>query len=61
MILTAMTFEINLYSKLHNEMGLQSAKEEGLSFLGINARNVEFREEGIQPESLAESTADNNS
>ena len=50
-----MTFEINLYSRLHKEIGLKSIKEEGLSFLGIKARKVEFRAGGIKPETLAES------
>ena len=61
MSLTAITLEINLYSRLHKEMGLKSAKEEGLSFLGISARKVEFRERGIKPDNLGESTTDNNS
>ena len=42
-------------------MGLKSAKEEGLSFLGISARKVEFREGGIKPKTLAKSTISNKS
>ena len=56
-----MTLEINLYSRLHKEMGLKSAKEDGLYFLGIRARKVEFREGGIKPETLADSTSNNQS
>ena len=59
--LVAITFEINLYSKLHKDIGLKSTKVKGLSFLGIKARKVEFREGGINPETLKQSTADSNS
>ena len=59
--LTAITFKINLYNKLHKDIGLNSAKVKGLSFLGIKARKVDFREGGIHPETLVQSTADNNS
>ena len=51
--LTAITFEINLYNILHRNIGLKSTKVKGLSFLGIKVRKVEFREGGIQPETLA--------
>ena len=59
--LKAITFEINLYNKLHSDIGLKSAKVKGLSFLGINERKVEFREGGIYPETLERATTDSNS
>ena len=61
LILTAMTFDINLYRRLHKEIRRKSVKVCGLSLLGIRAMNVEFREEGIIPETLVESTADKSS
>ena len=33
-------------------MGLKLVKDRGLSFFGIRARNVEFKEGGIKPEIL---------
>ena len=34
-----------LYEALHNEIGLNRSREEGLAYLGIKARKVEF----VQP------------
>ena len=59
--LTAMTFEISLYRRLQRDMGLKSAKVCGLSFLGMMAIKVEFRELGMIPKTLVKSTADNRS
>ena len=56
--LTAITFEINLYSRLQREIGLKSVNVMGLSFFGIKARKVEFREGGIHPVTLAEYIVD---
>ena len=61
LILTAITFEMSLYRRLHKEMGLKSAKVCGLSFLGIRAIKVAFREERMIPVTLVESTADRSS
>ena len=54
--MTAIIFEMSLYTKLHREMGLKSTKEIGLSFLGIRARKVEFKEGVILPDILEHST-----
>ena len=59
--LTAITFDIKLYNRLHRQIGLKYAKVMGLSFFEIKARKVKFRDGGIQPETLAQSTADSNS
>ena len=61
LILTAMTLEINLYRRLHKEIGRNSAKVCGLSLFGIRAMKVEFRDKGIMPEIQVESTADKSS
>ena len=59
--LTAITLAINLYRRLHKEMGRKSAKVRGLSSLGISVRKVELREGGIRPKTLVESTTENSS
>ena len=47
--LLANSLEQILYEALHNEIGLDRSKEEGLASLGIKARKVEF----VQPPTLA--------
>ena len=53
----ATIFDITLYTRLQNEIGLKSARVWGLSHFGINVRKVEFKATGILPSCLAYSIA----
>ena len=54
-------FDITLYTKLHNEMVLNSPKTSGAYFLGIKAMKVEFMAPEIAPLTLDSSMASNKS
>ena len=52
----AAILDISLYTKLQRDMGLKSAKVRGISFFGMRAMKVEFKEGKTLPLSLENST-----